>query len=209
MKWRSARPIIMLIIALLAAATLADLAIAGPFEDGLAAAQSGNYGTALRLWRPLADRGDADAQYNLGVMYNNGDGVRQDYAEALKWHRQAAAQGNGNAQFNLGLMYDQGRGMLPDYGEAARWYRLAADQGVAVAQYRLGLMYHDGQGVTRDYVQAYMWFSLAVAQFPNSDNEDRQDAIEARDLVGSKMSQIEIAKARNLALRWRIRSNQY
>ena len=123
--------------------------------------------------------------------------------------KRRAEEGNARAQFNLGLMYDQGRGMLPDYGEAARWYRLAADQGVAVAQYRLGLMYHDGQGVTRDYVQAYMWFSLAVAQFPNSDNEDRQDAIEARDLVGSKMSQIEIAKARNLALRWRIRSNQY
>ena len=121
-------------------------ATAGPFDDALAAAEQGDYVTALRLWRPLADQGDADAQYNLGVMYNNGDGVPQDYAEAMKWHRKAADQGNGNAQFHLGFMYDHGRGMPQSSAEAAKWYRLAANQGIAIAQFKLGIMYHDGQG---------------------------------------------------------------
>jgi len=204
MKRRYVRPIRTLFAGLVAAATMGGVAAAGPFEDGLAAAQKGDYSTALRVWRQLADRGDADAQYNLGVMFNNGDGVAQNYSEALKWHRKAADQGNGNAQFNLGLMYDRGRGMTQNYTEAAKWYRLAADQGVAVAQYKLGIMYHDGQGVPRDYVQAYMWFNVAASQFPASDSEDRDDAIDARDLVASKMSQAEIARAQELARQWKV-----
>ena len=81
---------IMLASSLMAVA-LSGAAICGPFDDALAAAARGEYATALRLWRPLADEGDADAQYNLGVMYNNGDGVSRDYAEAMKWHREAGA----------------------------------------------------------------------------------------------------------------------
>ena len=192
----------MLLVSAIAVA-ITGAAFAGPFDDGLAAAQRGDYPTALQLWRALADRGDADAQYNLGVMYNNGDGVPQNYAEALKWHRKAAAQGNGNAQFNLGRMYDYGQGLPQNYPEAAKWYRLAANQGVAVAQYKLGIMYHDGHGVPRDYVQAYMWFHVAAAQFPASEPESRDDAIEARDFVAAKMSQQEIARAQELARQWK------
>jgi TPR repeat protein len=207
MKRRYVRAIRTLFAGLVASATMIGVAVAGPFEDGLAAAQKGDYSTALRLWRSLAGRGDADAQYNLGVMYNNGDGVAKNYTEALKWHRRAAAQGNGNAQFNLGLMCDHGRGMTQNYTEAAKWYHLAAARGVAVAQYKLGTMYHDGQGVPRDFVQAYMWFEVAAAQFPASDNEDRDDANDARDLVASKMSQAEIAKAQELARQWKLVPN--
>lgn len=192
----------MLLVSAIAAA-ITGAAFAGPFDDGLAAAQRGDYPTALQLWRALADRGDADAQYNLGVMYNNGDGGPQNYAEALKWHRKAAAQGNGNAQFNLGRMYDYGQGLPQNYPEAAKWYRLAANQGVAVAQYKLGIMYHDGHGVPRDYVQAYMWFHVAAAQFPASEPESRDGAIEARDFVAAKMSQPEIARAQELARQWK------
>ena len=80
----------------LAIMALAVPAIAGPFEDGFAAADSGDYATAMRMWRPLADQGVADAQFNLGFMYANGEGVPQDDAEAVKWYRKAAEQGNGN-----------------------------------------------------------------------------------------------------------------
>ena len=185
------------------AVAVAGVAVAGPFDNALAAAERGEYATALRLLRPLADQGDADAQYNLGVMYNNGDGVPQDYAEAMKWHRKAANQGNGNAQFNLGFMYDRGRGMRQNYAEAVKWYRLAANQGVAVAQYKLGLIYHDGQGVPRDYVQAHMWFSLAASQFLASETENRDDAVKARDFVASKMTPAQIAEAQKLAREWK------
>ncbi len=101
-------------------------AAAGPFEDALAAHDRGDYPTALRLWRPLGDHGNADAQTNLGFMFANGQGVRQNYAEAMKWFRLAADQGSAQAQFNLGFMFDNGQGVPQNDAEAMKWYRLAA-----------------------------------------------------------------------------------
>jgi len=109
----------------------------------------------------LAEQGVAKAQYNLGVMYENGRGVRQDYAEALKWYRQAAAQGDAEAQYNLGAMYYSGQGVRQDYTEAFRWFRKAADQGYAEAQYNLGLMYANGHGVHQDFNLSKEWFGKA------------------------------------------------
>ena len=111
-----------------------------------------------------AESGDAEAQLNLGVMYNNGEGVPQDYAEALKWFRLAADQGYAIAQNNLGVMYESGEGVPQDYAEALKWYRLAADQGYAEAQSNLGLMYCAGEGVPQDYAEAVKWYRLAADQ---------------------------------------------
>ena len=77
----------------LAIAVTPVAAVSGPLEDGLEAAESGDYATALKLLRPLAEQGHAEAQYNLGVMYRNGQGVPHDDAEAVKWYRLAAEQG--------------------------------------------------------------------------------------------------------------------
>jgi uncharacterized protein len=74
-------------------------------QKGLTAAQNGDFATALREWKPLAEQGDASAQYNLGVMYYYGQGVPQDDETAVKWYRLAAKQGNADTLFNLGLMY--------------------------------------------------------------------------------------------------------
>ena len=86
--------------------------------------------------------------YNLGTMYENGEGVLQDYGEAVQLYRLAGHQGLAHAQKALGIMYAQGRGVPQDYAEAVRWYRLAAMQGFAAAQYNLGAMYASG-GVSR------------------------------------------------------------
>ena len=110
-----------------------------------------------------AEAGDAQAQYDLGVMYDIGEGVVQDDVESAKWHRLAAEQGNANSQFILGAMYKDGEGVAQNYQEAVKWYRLAAEQGDALAQFFLGDMYGDGRGVTQSYAKAYLWFSLAVA----------------------------------------------
>ena len=75
------------------------------FGKGMTAYDRGDFATAFSQWMPLAEQGDADAQYNLGVMYDNGEGVTQDDAEAVKWYRRAAEQGNAFAQHNLGVMY--------------------------------------------------------------------------------------------------------
>ena len=90
-----------------------------------------------------AETGDAEAQFNLALMYNNGipEQLQKNDREAAKWYRKAAEQGHVEAQFNLGLMYDKGEGVRQDFKEAAKWFRKAAEQGHASAQYNLGVMY--------------------------------------------------------------------
>ena len=111
-----------------------------------------------------AERGNTQAQFNLGWMYANGRGVRQDDAEAFRWYRQAAAQGYADAQNNLGTMYTDGRGVRQDDAEAVRWYRQAAAQGAADAQNNLGMMYENGRGVRQDNAEAARWYRQAAAQ---------------------------------------------
>jgi TPR repeat protein len=94
----------------------------------LAAYATGDYATAVSLWRPLAEQGDADAQYNLALMYDNGGGVPQDDAEAVRWFRMAAGQGNVRAQNNLGVMYAKGEGVPQDYIQAYMWWNLSASR---------------------------------------------------------------------------------
>ncbi|MGH7181126.1 MAG: tetratricopeptide repeat protein, partial [Nitrospiraceae bacterium] len=114
----------------------ATVAAADSYEDATSAFERKDYALAARIFRPLAEQGDAKAQYNLGVMYDKGQGLPQDYQEALKWYRKAAEQ--GQAQNNLGAMYDDGQGVPQGYQEALKWYRKAAEQGQVQAQYNLG-----------------------------------------------------------------------
>ena len=121
------------------AAAVLMLGLAAPawagFDEGLAAYKRGDYATALREWRPLAEQGDATAQNNLGTMYDEGKGT----------------------------MYDEGKGVPQDYAQAVKWYKKAAEQNHAKAQSNLGVMYGNGRGVLRDYVQAHMWLAVAAS----------------------------------------------
>ncbi len=96
------------------------------FAEGFAAYERGDYETALREFRPLAEQGDVYAQYTLGFMYELGQGVPQDDGEAVQWYRKAAEQGDGDAQFKLGAMYELGQGVPQDSAEALKWSRKAA-----------------------------------------------------------------------------------
>jgi Sel1 repeat len=140
--------------ALLMLAAIVGATVAGPLEDASAAFERRDFATVLRLLRPLADQGNSVAQFILGVMYDNGEGVPQNNAEAMKWYREAADRGEPNAQCNLGTMYLTGQGVPQDYAEALKWYRKAADQGNANAQFNLGKMCDDGDGVPQDYAEA-------------------------------------------------------
>ena len=111
-----------------------------------------------------AKGGDAEAQFELGVMYYYGDGVPEDEEEAAKWTRLAAEQGHAGAQNNLGLMYDNGNGVRQNDEEAVYWYRQAAGQGLAQAQHNLGLMYFYGEGVRQDREKAVYWYCKAAEQ---------------------------------------------
>ena len=109
--------------------TLAGTAQAQNFQKGLAAAQAGDFATALQEWRPLAEWGDSAAQFNLGLMYEDGEGVPQDYKEAASWYRKAAEQGYAEAQTNLGFMYGKGLGVLQDSVLAHMWYNIGSANG--------------------------------------------------------------------------------
>ena len=119
---------IILMLALMLTFT-ANMAKVDDFSDGLEALLVCDYATALKLWKPLAESGDAIAQYNLGVMYDKGEGVLQDYKEAVKWYRMAAEQGDADAQFNLGKMYRNGEGVVQDFKRAHMWYNIARSNG--------------------------------------------------------------------------------
>jgi TPR repeat protein len=108
-------------------------AVAGPLEDAEAAWSRHDYATAFRLFRLLADQGDATAQTRLGQMYEAGQSVPQDYAEAVTWYRRAADQGFKIAQWNLGVMYQTGYGVQQDDVQAHMWYNLSAAQGWGAA----------------------------------------------------------------------------
>jgi uncharacterized protein len=169
---------------------------ADPLEDGVAAYQHGDFATALRLFGPLAEQGDAPAQTNLGVMYEQGRGVAQNYRQAMKWFRLAALQGNASAQSNLGVMYYRGQGIAQDYREAMKWYWLGAEQGNAEAMFNLGVMYEQGRGVGQDYARAYIWYNLAASQ---SSDENAKLAIKARDIIARRLEPAQLLRAQDMA----------
>ena len=115
-----------IVIALL---VMPSLSHSADFDKGYEAYRAGNYETALKEFRPLAEQGLAEAQNNLGVMYETGRGVIQDHKEAVKWYRLAAEQGYARAQDNLGLMYAKGEGVIQDNVYAHMWFNVAASNG--------------------------------------------------------------------------------
>jgi len=122
------------------------------------------YAKAVEWYRIAAEQGYADAQGNLGDMYESGRGVTKDDAEAARWYRKAAEQGNARAQCILGYKYENGLGVPQDYAEAVRWYRKAADQGDANAQYNLALCNKNDQGVPKALSKVRRWFQKAADQ---------------------------------------------
>ena len=155
----------MVALALLMVSLIAALPVwAQTFDEAKATYEHGDYAIAFESFRALAEQGDADAQYNLGLMDKKGVGVPQDDLEAARLWRQAAEQGHAEAQCNLGVMYDEGRGVLEDAKEAVRWFRQAAEQGLAEAQFNLGLMYAQGRGVMEDAGEAIRWYRQAAEQ---------------------------------------------
>lgn len=111
-----------------------------------------------------AEKGDAQAQYDIGLSYYKGNGVEQNYAEAIKWYRKAAKQGYVHAQVDLGFAFESGNGVKQNYEEAVKWYRKAVEQGDSYAQYNLGVCYENGKGLKKDMSEAVHLYQLAANQ---------------------------------------------
>jgi TPR repeat protein len=180
-----------LFIALLAASfiAMAGGAFAASYDDAMTAYDNGDYATALKLLRPLAERGDTNAQYSIGRMYAKGEGVPKDEAEAVNWFRKANEQGKALKAYNsgdfafalktfrplaekgqvmaayiLGLMYANGQGVSENYPEALKWLQKAAEQGEAKAQFSVGVIYAKGLGVPQNYADAFKWYRRSADQ---------------------------------------------
>jgi TPR repeat protein len=119
---------------------------------------------AVKWFREAGAKGNAEAQCNLGLCYEEGDGVLKDSAKAVSWYRKASDQGHADAQYRLGAMYDRGEGVPKDTAEAMKWYRKAADQGHYMAQYGVGLAYAEGKDVPKDTAEAVRWYRKAADQ---------------------------------------------
>jgi TPR repeat protein len=108
-----------------------------------------------------ADKGDAEAQLQLGNFYANGVGVAPDTSKAFKWHRKAAEKGLASAQYQVGMDYVNGDGVKSSRAEAVHWFRAAAEKGFGQAQLELGLCYMEGRGIEANEVEALKWFRSA------------------------------------------------
>ncbi|MDP1666780.1 MAG: J domain-containing protein [Methylobacter sp.] len=124
----------------------------------------GQVAKALSFYLQLAEQGNAEAQFQAGLIYANGQGQAKDDKQAVGWLAKAAEQGHREAQTKLGFMYATGRGVAQNYSSAVYWCYKAAEQGDVIAQYNLGLMYAKGQGVAKDNSLAVSWYSKAAGQ---------------------------------------------
>lgn len=178
---------------LLAAIILSACSIVQDTENERAkeAYRAGDYQQALATWSRLAEKGDAKAQNNMGVLYSEGHGVERDNEIALAWFTKSAEQGFVLAQANLGDSYFNGDIVPQDYGQAAYWYALSARGGDSESQFYMGKMLADGLGMPRDPARAYMWYSIAAMN-------GYEDADAALAELGTTMSQQDLNRAEAL-----------
>ena len=137
---------------------------AGPVEDAAAAYRRGDYETALRLFRQLADQGRANAQYNLGVMYAKGRGVLQNDVEALNSSALQQTKATPPPSTILEPSMPEVRACRTTMLRRRNGMRRLQTKGSAAAQFNLGAMQSKGEGVPKDLVHGYMWFDLAAAR---------------------------------------------
>jgi TPR repeat protein len=189
------------LVACIIGIALGASAVAGPLEDGMAAYHEKDYAKAVEAWRPLAEKGDANAQYYFGTLFAEGKGVAQSDSTAFTWFERAANGGNADAQYNVGASYAAGAGVAKSYAEAGKWFRRAADQGMVFAQVNLGLLYAAGNGVPQDNVEAFKWLELAFRRLPAG--ESAMDVAHAMQDVGAKMTREEIDEAKLRERGWK------
>lgn len=157
---QSRRRVAAILAAIVTAATIST-ASAADFRAGWDAYQRGDFEKALQEWRPLAESGHVSAQFNLGVMYDEGRGVEVSRDKAIEWWTKAGEQGDMQAQHNLALLYISA-GSEADYDKALSWLRRAAESGSIPSQYSLGKMYGYGLGVGQDDGEAFKFVRMAA-----------------------------------------------
>ena len=168
---------------------------ADDLADGLKAYDAKDYKRAYELLLPLADKGNAAAQYRIGVILDAGHGIKPNPAAAVAYYDKAARSGVPAAAFNLGLLYFDGRGVEKDYASSVRYFSIAAEQGDVDGQLNLGLMYAAAKGVPRDFEKSFQWLFIAA-------DSGSQDASYAIGKFRQVVSPSDVEKGRRLATEW-------
>lgn len=222
-----------ILMALIQAVILVTSVWASPQEDA-GMDKQGDHPNSLQELRPLAEHGDAAAQFNLGRMYALGKGLPQDLRQARHWYELAANQGYAQAQVSLGALHELGMGVPRDFTQARNWYEKAAAQGDASGEVSLGAIYEHGLGVPTDFAQARHWYEKAAAQgdalaqlslgaLYEEGQGVSQDYVQAYmwyelaasqdktstwtlDNLAKRMTQAQIANAQRLAREWKSRN---
>jgi uncharacterized protein YfiM (DUF2279 family) len=218
------------LVILVGAMLYSGVSIAG-LDEGLEALKKGDYVTASRELRQLAERGNAEAQYRVGLMYEFGKGYPADMEQAIIWIRKAAAQGHVSAEVELGVIYATGDRVTEDDAQSVAWFQKAATAGNATAQYNLGLLYAKGQGVPVDDPQAIAWFRkaaeqgfalaqfklgvayengegvtknkvLAYANYAIAARDGNKEYVAHRDTIAKKFTSSQLREANSLAAAW-------
>ncbi len=174
---------------------VSPFAFSGDFQQGWEAYSSTDYATALAEWQELADAGDKNASYGMGLLYGNGFGVDMNDDLALKYYGVAAEQGHADAQFNLAVMHQNGWGVPQSDDKANEYYKLAAEQGITQAQIALGRYYALDFLDSYDPIEAYKWFTLAEAL-------GDVDAAVKREFIASRMTSDQVIEADGLVNIW-------
>lgn len=145
-----------------------------------------------------AAAGDAQSQFDLAMLYLNGEGgAPKNYGEALKWLEQAAKGGHADARFSLAMMYKTGQGALQNFEQAFHWFEMAAGQNHAEAQFNIALMHKLGLGIPVDYVKSYTWSNIAAVQ-------GHLGAINLRDNLLGAMTPQQIAEGQRASREWKV-----
>ena len=152
-------------------------------KQGVAAYQAGDLPLAFKEFHASAEKGEADCQFNVALMYEKGIGVTKDEKEAVVWYRKSAEQGNSNAQFNLGVLYENGRGCAVDFAQANQWYRKASVQGDALAIGNLGMLYLRGDGVKADKVAGLALLLQSATMDPSPENNAKMNIAKTKGLT--------------------------
>ncbi len=147
-----------------------------------------------------ASQGDVEAHYELGYMYDNGEGVPQDHEIAAEWYTVAAEKGHANAQHYLGWLYFEGNGVARDYEAALKWWNRAAELGDTKTAFLLGCMYDHGTGVPKDSVTAHMWFNIAARDSKRP--LWKKGSSDRRDTIAEPMTPAQIEEAERRATEW-------
>ena len=157
--------------------------------------KQGDYSTAFKEWSISAKAGHPKAQYNLGVLFENGLGTELDLAQAAKWYIIAAERNYGPAQYNLAVLYYKGAGVPHSKTSAMNWYMKAARQLDELAMYAIGQMHVNGDGTPRNLIEGYKWLYL-------SEKMDHPQAADALTAISPFMKATETELATQLAEDW-------